>query len=277
MGAVTNTVEFKSYRNFFPLAAAVDATRAPAFANVLYSQPPTAEVVTQDSAFGFFNACVDGGRWRTDVRLSDQLLVYGQGIFARTKSEALGGGCDASGRSVTGRRTADEMHNRVWDGLGGVQFEFDKARSYLYAWAGGRDDRRLDGESFYREQYVQYTFDKWIGGPYSFELAGRHRRRFEEGQNLRGPDTTAEPWREGENYTALKVAPKWIFSQGVEYTTRLGFSTYYANGSVTYRFNRDSNLRLFVGQQRGGLRCISGVCRIFPAFEGARVELTLRF
>ena len=27
--------------------------------------------------FGFFNACVDGGRMRTDVRLNDQFLVYG--------------------------------------------------------------------------------------------------------------------------------------------------------------------------------------------------------
>ena len=38
-----------------------------------------------------------------------------------------------------------------------------------------------------------------------------------------------------------------------------------------------NNLRLFVGQQRGGLRCVSGICRLFPAFSGARIELTLRF
>ena len=55
------------------------------------------------------------------------------------------------------------------------------------------------------------------------------------------------------------------------------FPTYYNSGSVLYRFTNDSNLRLFVGQQRGGLRCVSGVCRVFPAFEGARAELTLRF
>ena len=34
---------------------------------------------------------------------------------------------------------------------------------------------------------------------------------------------------------------------------------------------------VFVGQQRGAIRCVSGVCRQFPPFEGARVELVSRF
>ena len=33
----------------------------------------------------------------------------------------------------------------------------------------------------------------------------------------------------------------------------------------------------FVGQQRGAIRCVSGVCRQFPPFEGARLELVSRF
>ena len=33
---------------------------------------------------------------------------------------------------------------------------------------------------------------------------------------------------------------------------------------------------VFVGQRRGALRCISGVCRQFPPFEGAKLELTSR-
>ncbi len=277
IGPVSNTLEVKSYRNFYPVSAAVESSRAPAFSTVVYSQPPTAEVITQDSAFGFFNACVDGGRLRTDVRLGEGVLVYGQGIYAATKSEQLGGSCDQLGRSVTGSRDAKEVHNTVWDGLAGVQLEFDRNRSFVYAWAGARDDRRDDGLAYYQEQYVQYTISKWLFGAYSIELAGRHRNRYEDTQNARGPNGESEPWRQGENYTALKIAPKWIISHGFEYTTRLGFPTYYNNGSVLYRFTNDSNVRVFVGQQRGGLRCVSGVCRVFPAFEGARVELTLRF
>jgi len=68
-----------------------------------------------------------------------------------------------------------------------------------------------------------------------------------------------------------------VFTDGFEYTTQAGQPLLYFNGAVLYRFTSGSNLRLFVGQQRGAFRCASGVCRYFPPFEGARAELTLRF
>lgn len=124
---------------------------------------------------------------------------------------------------------------------------------------------------------TQYALTKAIAGPFSLELSGRHRIRKEETQNPRGAGGKEEPWHEGEHYTALKVAPKWVFSQGIEYTTLLGLPTYYFNGGVLYRFLEGSNVKVLVGQQRGGLKCVSGVCKLFPAFNGARAELTLRF
>jgi hypothetical protein len=38
-----------------------------------------------------------------------------------------------------------------------------------------------------------------------------------------------------------------------------------------------SNLRLFVGEARGGLKCVSGVCRLFPPFQGVKLTATVRF
>jgi hypothetical protein len=73
------------------------------------------------------------------------------------------------------------------------------------------------------------------------------------------------------------MAPKWVFTQGFEYTTMVGQPLLYANGAVLYKFTSSSNVRVFVGEQRGAFRCASGICRFFPAFEGARAELTLRF
>ncbi len=101
-GPLTTTLEIKSNRNFYPMAAAVDLTRAPEFNVVKYSFVPPAETPTiLDTEFGYFNACVNGGRLRGDVRASDTLLVYGQGIFADTRSENVSGGCDAQGRTVS--------------------------------------------------------------------------------------------------------------------------------------------------------------------------------
>lgn len=274
-GPFTNTLEVKSYRNFFPVAGSVNVTKASAFNNVAYSAPPTAEVVTQDSMFGFFNACVTGGRDRLDVRANPAMLFFGSLGYFVTRSEAPGGMCDQIGRS-----TADDPRgttNKVIDASVGSQLQWDDDKSIAFLTATYRNDQKENGELFYREYAIQYSITKYIKGPYAIEVAGRHRRRQEDLQNVRGSDPQGDPWWQGENQVALKVAPKWIFSQGFEYTTLIGQPTYYWNGGITYRFTSQSNVRLYAGQNRGGLRCVSGVCRDFPAFSGARAELTLRF
>lgn len=275
-GKFTSTLEVKSYRNFYGVTGAVDQSRASAFSNIAYTNVPSGEVITQDSAFGFFNACVNGGRLRGDYRLTPGLLVYAQGIYAFTKSETPGGGCDDKGRTISAIGAA-ATSNRVWDGLGGFELLFDSDRSHFFASAGARDDDKDNGEFYYREMHAEYTFTKHLGGPFSLEMTGRHRLRKEENQNVHNSVDGPQFWRQGEHYTALKIAPKWVISQGIEYTTQLGFPTYYFNGGVLYRFSSESNIKLFGGQQRGGLKCVSGICKVFPAYSGARVELTVRF
>lgn len=274
IGRVTNTFEVKSYRNYDPVFGTVDQG-ATEYQNVAYTAPPTTELITQDAMFGAFNSCIDGGRLRTDVRINKGVLVWGQGIYAHTKSEQSAE-CDAIGKvRLVGAQSEASLQDDVFDATAGLQWDFDKSRSYVYAQAGGRGDWRRDGTPFYRESQTRYTISKWLGGRFSLEFAGLHRIRWEDGQNVRMGE--AHGWVEGENYTALKIAPKWILSQGFEYLTRIGFPTYYVNGSLTYKFTDRSNIKLLAGQQRGGLRCVNGVCRIFPAFEGVRAELTLRF
>ncbi len=275
IGPVTTTFELKSYRNFYAVPGAVDVTRASALNNILYSAPPTTELITQDNMYGFFNACVDGGRLRTDVRLAPFLLVYGTASYAYTKTEIAGGGCDRQGRTVISIGAPEDFQATVWDGVSGLEWTFDDHRSHLFASGGVRNNEKANGDLFYRELHAEYALSKHISGAYAFELTGRHRARKEELQNVR--DGAERTWREGEHYSALKIAPKWVVSQGIEYTTRLGFPTTYFNGALLYRFRSDSNLRLFVGQQRGGLKCVSGICKVFPPFEGARVEVTVRF
>ncbi len=270
-GPVTETLEIKSYRNFYAVPAAVDVSRAPEFNNIVYTTPPTAELITQDSELGFFNACVNGGRLRSDLRTSRSLLVYLTTSYFNTQSEQLAGGCDGGGHTVMNGPAPDGVQDYVEDVVAGEEWYFDGARSHLFASTGVRNDQLQDGAVFYREAHVEYAFTKHLTGPLSIELQGRHRYRYEQDQNA------GAYWNEGENYTALKVAPKWVLTQGVEYTTLVGQPNVYLNGQILYRLTEGSNVKLFVGQQRAGLRCVSGVCKLFPAFEGARVELTVRF
>jgi hypothetical protein len=158
-----------------------------------------------------------------------------------------------------------------------MELRFDDEKSIAFANLGGRHDITDEGTPYYRELQAQYTVTKHISGPFSVELTGRHRLRVQDRENIHGSNFKGDPWWEGEHYNALKVAPKWVFSQGFEYTTYIGLPTYYVNGGVLYRFKSDSNVRLYVGQNRGGLRCVSGICRVFPEFSGARLEVTLRF
>lgn len=279
-GGLTNTLEVKSYRNFYNVAGSINVTKASAFANLAYSAPPTIEPIISDTMFGFFNACVNGARDRVDARLSPNVLLYGAFGYSVTKSELPGGTCDKYGRV----QTAEDTTNYVTDLLTGVEMRFDQNRSFFFANTNIRNDVRPDGEVFYKERAVQYTLTKYISGPYSFEIAGRHRLRYQENENqVEVPDASGNlvfserKWVQGENYTALKVAPQWVITHGFEYTTQDGFPAIYNNGSILWRFTMQNNVRLFVGQQRGGLRCVSGICRLFPAFSGARIELTLRF
>jgi hypothetical protein len=280
IGKTSSTLELKSNRNFYTVAASV-GKQAPEFALVAYSFLPPAESFNMLDAEGTgdFNACVEGGRFREDVNARPDLLLYGQGVFAYSLTEQPNGHCDQLGRVITATAglPAASVQDVVWDGVAGVEYSFDDQLSHVFASAGGRDDTLNDGNFQYREQHVEYSIAKYLGGPWSLEVQGRHRHRKEQELN-RDPTTYALGWwYEGENYVALRMAPKWVFTTGFEYTTLIGQPRTYVNGAVLYKFTSSSNLRLFVGQQRAAFRCASGLCRFFPAFEGARAELTLRF
>ncbi|HEY1692874.1 MAG TPA: DUF6029 family protein [Polyangiaceae bacterium] len=278
-GPTATTLELKSNRNFTTVAASV-AQQAPELSIVGYSFLPPAESFTMLDAEGVgdFNACVEGGRLREDVNVSRSLLVYGQGVFAYSQTEQPNGSCDALGRTITSTGIAPaSVEDVVADGIGGVEYTFDDARSHVYVSGGARDDTRRDDVVQYREHHLEYSFAKYLGGPWSIEVQGRHRHRKEQDFNLGSDDRTPAWWYEGENTVALRMAPKWAVTQGFEYTTLTGQPLLYFNGSVLYRIPGGSSVRLFVGEQRAAFRCASGICRFFPAFEGARLELTARF
>lgn len=277
VGKTSTTLEVKSNRNFYTAAASV-GQRAPEFAIVAYSFLPPAESFNMLDAEGTgdFNACVEGGRLREDWNVSRDLLLYAQGVYAYSQTEQPNGQCDSFGRTLPAQNTpAASVEDVVWDGVAGFEYTFDDGLSHAFTSVGVRDDTRRDGAFQYREQHLEYSIAKYLRGPWSAEIQGRGRRREEQGFNL-DAEANAQYWVEGENYVAVRMAPQWVFSQGFEYTTLSGQPRTYINGAVTYKFTSSSNVRVFVGEQRGAFRCASGICRFFPAFEGARLELTLR-
>ena len=87
----------------------------------------------------------------------------------------------------------------------------------------------------------------------------------------------------GVKYTSLRS----VFF-GHEYTTResavkpgafleSGGVQHFLNVGLQNKFSDAISLKVFAGQQRGALKCVSGVCRVFPPFEGAKAELVVRY
>lgn len=267
---VSLTAEARHYRAFYPLRAHVDVGRAPEFAPVQYSAPPTTEDIWIDTEFEDFNTCVTGGRGRVDVELA-----------ARTSVFAWVGRHDTWGESAALGRCdpRDENLNRVWDFAQGFELASRDHSSHGNASVGARfdsTDRLLtetSGEEthvYYRELYLRHDISIGLGDERTLQFQAWHRRRR---QTLGGPE---EPWLQGQTVTALQLDARWGVALGFEYDQNPAFPDTYVNGQVRYDFEI-GNVTAFVGQRQGGLRCVSGICRVFPPFEGARLDATVRF
>lgn len=288
-GALSIGLEGKHYRRFFGLAANVNTTppgySGPEFSVLSYSSPPTAEPVYVEPV-GAPNVCNSGGRVDARYRFSRQASTF---AFA---------GYYVSFSELGDNSTCDEkasLQTNTWDVAVGGDFSFEKEKSYAKVTLGARTSDVAEpteayagehGHTFYRETYVRYDVVKHVAGPVSLQTQGFHRHR-----HL--PERFNDPWWEGENYLALQWAPRLSGVFGYEYTSQPGCSRdakegdfcHYLNGGITWRalpsdgvwgqvFN---SVGFFVGQRRAAIRCVSGVCRQFPAFEGAKLEVVSRF
>ncbi len=233
------------------------------------SAPPTTEALFIDTAFEGFNTCVSGGRLRADLALSRIATVYAWAGYYESFAESL---------ANEACRVGKDTRNRILDSATGVELHSRDRRSKADVSFGSRiddSDRALltdDGKThvFYREIYTRHQANWALGGPFSMELQGWHRRRH---QALGGPGV---PWSEGDELVGLDYAPRWSIALGFSYDTNPAVPPTYVNGQLGYRLSSDSSLSLFVGQRRGAWRCVGGVCRVFPPFEGAALDLTLR-
>lgn len=290
-GPVTVSLEGKHYRSFFPLSANIDRVSpgfsAEEFEAVAYSQPPTVEPIYVQ-AIGTPNVCMTGGRGRVDFRFNKSASVYGWvGRYTSfSESNTVNEKCE----------TKPEDQTNTWDIAVGSELHFEGGKSHSKVWAGGRmtahelpTDVHLEvpgfTDIFYQEGYIRYDIVKHLTGSFSLQFQGNHRRRYE------AQIAAESPWHEGENYTALQWSPHVSAIVGYEYRVTPDPETeevhvnHFVSGGLQWKSSSQEKLwqrlidtvTLFVGQRRGAVRCVSGVCRQFPPFEGAKLEVVSRF
>ncbi len=264
-------LEGRHYRRLFPLYANVNVDAAREFSQVAWSAPPTTEAQYIDTEFGNFATCVSGGRGRADYAVVPGISAFAWVGYWQTFAEF---------QPNERCNTARELRNDVVDIAGGAELRPGNARSRATITLGGRIDQNAvprtpfggrPTRGYYREAYLRYDIVQALGGPFALELHGWHRRRHEP-FGLQLP-----AWWEGEHTTGLDWGEAWAFAFGTEYDTDIRPPTTYFNGSVRYKPSSDSSIGLFVGQRRGALRCVGGVCRVVPGLEGIRLDANVRF
>jgi Family of unknown function (DUF6029) len=268
---VALTLEARHYRRLFPLSGNVKLSRAREFSSLSYNQVPTTELEDNDTQFERMNTCVTGARLRGIFTLRRGVRALGSLSHYVTYAE--------SGANETCRISSEQL-NRVYDVSSGFALDSQDRRKHAELTLGGRVDRAerelvLPGGSishlFYTEGYLRHVFELPISDDLSVSLTGRHRRR---AQAEGGPGV---PWSEGEEVLGLEWAEHSSIGLGAEYDTRPGVPHRYFNVELSHRPTPATRIALFAGQRRGALRCVGGICRLYPPFEGVRLDVALRF
>jgi hypothetical protein len=248
-GPVQVGLEYKEYHDFDILSSGTDATGA----RWPYNRPPIADLEDQmiESEYD-----VRGGRLRMEYAVVDWLTLFA---------------------AFAGAQDLGDAHHDAVHAYGGFEILWDEGQSvargtvgYRHAWG----DNPLGGREDYRtliHAKVDVAIHLW--GPLSMQVDVLH----EEWKELDPGLGTLNPYRRGT--TALSL--DWAGIGGVfgtfEYDTqRSDVETYYGAGGLQWFAADWLTVRGRVGSQRGGRKCLAGTCRVFPAFDGMRLEFIFR-
>jgi len=258
-GRTTILLEAKYYKDYQPWHSSVPSSYVE-FAPIAYLQPPTAERIITELQAPVFS--VGGIRARVDIRVNPKLQLFASAAYFEDDSSPT-------------------QALRFYDPYAGAEIRWQNGSSHFFPSGGFRyEDDRATGAPHQEIGHVEWDFTQHLPRGVSIESQGFVLIRKEDlVVDVRPDGSQYNPrWTEGTAYLALKWTPHLIVAGGYEWTTRpsADATQHYFNGSVQWNITTASSLRVFVGGNRGGLRCISGICRDFPAFSGARLELVVR-
>jgi peroxiredoxin len=158
--------------------------------------------------------------------------------------------------------------------LAGIEKKF-AGGGYLHGLAGWRREAATsvaflgtDGGTFHDQINANWP----LGGRWSLETDWKHKIFDGEGYD----------YYEIRSGLSLHRSPRWVLSALYERTTdpavvaMTGQNDFWA-GQLEIRLAGGHSLRLFAGSTKGSVKCAGGVCRLFPPFEGVRLEAFLRF
>lgn len=257
LGKTTLLLEGKAYGNLVPLHPRFDE---PAFSAVTYNSPPTVERVVQIIENPARR--IGGARVRADYNVSPALITY------------VNYGAFVDWQGYADPDTGEVRPGIIHDPYAGGEVRWDDARSWAIASAGWRAVLLEDSNELVRgDAHGELDLSQALNDCVSLTFHGVHVER-----TKRESVILDEQFREGTLTAGVRLQPALSAAAGYDYTTEpTQPRTHNFNGNLGWDITPSSSLRLFAGAARGGLRCVSGVCRIVPPFEGIKLTATLRF
>lgn len=214
----------------------------------LYNRPPTLERFDQE-VFDYTH--VQGGRVRVERPIGDPDTVVHTNVMYRRQAPGVA-----------------EVHQ--FHGYAGIEAQVP---SRLAISGGYRLERNKDFDPFASIAHGEADYYLGISGPHQLHFTGEVQYRTQ-------PDEAGDQkphWRgtvlAGYEWGALFTLTADL---GVD-TQKKDDRNYFAAAVLTTRPADWFDARVVAGTQRGGIRCIGGICRDFPAFAGVRTELVGRF
>ena len=271
-GPLSLTTELKDFYDFQPLEGAADPFQHLPYT---YSQPPTAERWDQQVPS---TRNIYGGRLRADLRLpgtSHSVFVN----YAQSRTRTLDGSI---------RDHYETQDDQVYQhAYAGAELRLGGDRTIVQASGGLRceDDadhfatssplRCMTNHGNRRRMvHTEGDFSTPLFGAFGLHLTWVHeswRQKVTSGSLLytRGTAVVEVDWG-----SALAVAGAVEIDDERD---KDGVRTLFGFGTVRWTVTPNLTLNTIFGTQRGGLKCVNGVCRTFPSFAGARAELIVRY
>lgn len=273
LGPVSLLLEGKLYDTF----ALEGSKRFDAdLAGIAYNQPPTAERIDQEVD----NAnTVVGGRLKIDWHIVPQVTVFAN----------VGGGDYVSVADLV-RHSADDSEpvpyhkGQYLHSYAGLDWRWDMHRSSLTVSGGYRTERepkdRDDPDTGWKQHksliHGEAKLNLFLHKDWSLHGTFLHEQR----SKLRLNEDFEEVqfgYEWGTHIIGFAWAGILDVSGAFEYDTDTITSDWYGWGQVKWYIRQNLILTLFAGTQRGGLKCVGGVCKVVPPFAGVRTELMFRY
>lgn len=260
----TLLIEGKAYGDLLVIKPSADLPVE--FDAVQYYSPPTLERLTQ--ILDHPQQDTVGGRARFDWRANDRLLLFANYAYIR---DYVGFDAEVDGS------VEQDIPATVHDPYAGFEARWNQLRSRALV-SGGWRAAILDrsGDTARSDIHLDVDFAQALTDRLSLEISGHHLERDLLEPVFPGFDHVAH--REGTWTAGLYFSPTFKLSGIYGYTTEdLQPREHYFAGALEFRPNHRAIFRAFAGMRRGGLFCISGVCRNLPPFEGVQLSATLRY